>query len=266
MEIIKSVKNELVKKITDLAAYVERNSVGSVPLYGINAVEWAYNSGWNIEYILISESAVKSLYNNEFLSQFKKYYISDYLNKKITGVSHIIDVCGVAKKNTGDSAGNIFGSQKPIVILDRVLDHGNIGTIVRTLRGFGFDKLIMTNYGMDIYYKNIVGASRGEVFNIDFVNLDFDELMLNIKQYNYKIISTEADCDYDINDMDGDGFKLPELYAIVFGNEERGISERMLACADFSVGCRLYNNVDSLNVGVAAGIILNKLQALGKDN
>ena len=259
MEIIKSVKNEFVKQMTDLAACVERKAVGAVPLYGLNAIEWAYNAGWSIEYILISESAVKSVYNNEFLSRFKKYYISDYLNKKITGVSHIIDVCGFAKnKNNSD----IFTDKKPVVILDRVLDHGNIGTIVRTMRAFGFDKLIMTNYGtdMDIYYKNIVGASRGEVFNVHFANISFDKLMIDIEKNKYKIISTKALCDYDINDM-GIKYKLPELYMVVFGNEEHGISEQLLTHADFSVGCTLHNNIDSLNVGVAAGIILNKFRS-----
>ena len=255
MEIIKSVKNEMIKQMTELAACVERKTANAVPLYGFNAVEWAYNAGWTIEYILISESAVKSLYSNEFLSQFKKYYISDFLNKKITGVSHIIDVCGLAKNNNY-VAKNIFDSKKPVVILERVLDHGNIGTIVRTMRGFGFDKLVMTNYNMDIYYKNIIGASRGEVFNVDFANLDFDELMNNVEKNSYKIISTKACCDYDINDK----FILPESYAIVFGNEETGISDQLLMRADFSIGCRMQNNIDSLNVGVAAGIILNKLQ------
>lgn len=259
MEIIKSVKNEFVEQIIELAACVERKVANAVPLYGLNAVEWAYNAGWNIEYILISESAIKSLYTNEFLSKFKKYYISDYLNKKITGVSHIIDVCGISKKNLGKNISGIFESKKPIVILDRVLDHGNIGTIVRTIRAFGFDKLIMTNYSMDIYYRNIVGASRGEVFNVDFANIDFDELMINIEKNNYKIISTKAYCDCDINDI-GNKFVLPESYAIVFGNEENGVSEQLLERTYFSIGCNMQNNVDSLNVGVAAGIILNKLQ------
>jgi TrmH family RNA methyltransferase len=264
MEIIKSVKNEFVRQVTELASCVERKAADAVPLYGINAVEWAHNAGWNIEYILISESAIKSLYNNEFLSQFKKYYISDHLNKKITGVSHIIDVCGFAGKNISNNALNIFGSKKPVIILDRVLDHGNIGTIVRTMRAFGFNNLIMTNYSMDIYYRNIVGASRGEVFNIDFANIDVDELMLNIEKNNYKIISTKAYFDYDINDAENK-FIMPESYAIVFGNEEHGVSEQILNCADFSIGCHMQNNVDSLNVGVAAGIILNKLQLSDKN-
>jgi RNA methyltransferase, TrmH family len=72
-----------------------------------------------------------------------------------------LDVVGIpGPLNAQDRMGNF------VVVLDHVQDHGNIGTIIRTASAFGIRDLISTTPTLDIFYKKIVSASRGRVFDM----------------------------------------------------------------------------------------------------
>ena len=262
MEIIRSVKHEKVAQIIKLSDFANRNRSHCVPVYGSEALEWAITANLIIDSIFISQSADIPLLISKFPNIKNKYYITDFLNKKITNVSHITDVCALAYKNEKD-IGNAMENSENIIALDRVLDHGNIGTIIRTMRCFGFNNLVFTNYNMDVYYKNIVNASRGEAFKIISKQVEINQLITMLRTHNYQIISTASNYSLNINDstniLSG---RINAPYALIFGNETNGIEPGLINQSDAVIGCPMDNGIDSLNVSVAAGIILNKLSQL----
>jgi len=257
MEIIRSIKHEKISNIINLRDLSYRNQSPYIPIYGIEALEWAIQADYKIETIFISESHNVPTFISEN-QNIEILYISEFLNKKITGLSHVLDLCALACKKNVDIY-TIMNRKKNIVILDEVLDHGNIGTIVRTMRCFGYNTLIFTNYEMDLYYKNIVNASRGEAFNIIHQSIEMNQLINMLKNHNYKIYSTAANFSLNINVL---STKINDHYAIILGNETNGINPKLLELSDSIIGCPLQNGIDSLNVGVAAGIIFNKMSLL----
>jgi len=257
MEIIRSMKHEKVSKIIDLCDLSHRNHSPYIPVYGSEALEWAIKADFNIETIFISES------HNipSFICETQKteiLYISEFLNKKITNLSHVLDLCALVCKKD-ENIYTVMNNKENIVILDQVLDHGNIGTIVRTMRCFGYNNMIFTNYEMDLYYKNIVNASRGEAFKVIHQSMEMNQLINILKNHDYKIYSTAANYSLNINDL---STKINDHYAIILGNETSGIDQKLLELSDIIIGCPMQNGIDSLNVGVAAGIIFNKMSLL----
>ncbi len=259
MEIIRSIKHEKVSQIIELIDFANREQSSYIPVYGSEALEWAVNSKLKIDSIFISQSVNIPAFIND-ISFADKYYITEFLNKKITNVSHIIDICALACKRENE-IDNAIKNKENIIVLDRVLDHGNIGTIIRTMRCFGYNNIIFTNYNMDVYYKNIVNSSRGEAFKIRHQNIKMDQMVQILKDNNYKIISTASDYSLNINDLKE---KIDNHYAIIFGNETNGIDQKLIDLSDLIIGCPMNNGIDSLNVGVAAGIILNRMSIYSK--
>jgi len=257
MEIIRSVKQEYVSKIIHLSDYSCRSNSNYIPLYGLASIQWAENAGLEIEVIFIAESVMNNYIDHKLRKKYKSFIISDFLNKKITNISHIVDVCGIASKKES-SLNDLIANQENFIVFDRVLDHGNIGSIIRTMRGFNFNNLILTDYNIDVYYKNIVNSSRGESFQVNCFNIKYDDIIEKFKA-NYQIICTKADCDINVNKLENNN-KIKNPFVVIFGNESDGVSDKLINISNISLGIPMKNSVDSLNIGVAAGIILNKLQ------
>jgi TrmH family RNA methyltransferase len=250
MEVIRSAKHDKISALIELGNASKRRGSPLVPVYGEEALDWAIGAGLKIDSLYISETGG---YGGA-LPGVKTYRVSDFLNKKITGYSHVIDVCALAEKKP-ESIEDAMGNREAVVILDRVLDHGNIGTIIRAMRCFGYGNLVFTNYYMDAYYKNIVNSSRGEAFKIVHDSIDAEKIIASLKRRGYKIYATSSDYTININDA----CRFPQPYAVIFGNETDGIGDELMSLSDGIIGCPISKDVDSLNVGVAAGIILNRM-------
>lgn len=223
-------------------------------LLGIESIKWCHEANLNIEHVFITENIeidndIQCLLLDRKISC---YEISKGISKKISQTSYPIPYIGVAyipKTDTRPVTGDM------VVVLDDVKDHGNIGTIIRTAVAFGVTDIITVNSTEDIYYKNIVYASRGTVFGINSRQLTLSNCLKMLKQAGYQIVTTSPHAKVSLSE-----FELPSKpLAVVFGNETNGISDSVFEAADINVKITL-DKVESLNVGIAAGIILYDLQ------
>ncbi len=137
-----------------------------------------------------------------------------------------------------------------IVYLDHINDPGNMGTIIRTALAFNYDGVVLSKDCVSIYNEKVIAASKGAIFllPIGYQNIhDFDET------YHF-IVSTLSNESKDLADV-----KSHEKIVLVLGNEAHGVSEESLKRADELVKIPV-NNIDSLNVSVAAGILMYSLK------
>ena len=134
------------------------------------------------------------------------------------------------------------------ILLDNVQDPGNIGAIIRTADAFGIDSVLLTQDCADPYNPKTVRASMGAIFRqkVSFISID------ELKSSKARIIGTGSKSGeyYYINDMN-----LSNA-VIVLGNEGQGISDSLKAMCDEMLTIPLTQNCESLNVSIAASIIM----------
>ena len=109
--------------------------------------------------------------------------------------------------------------------------------------------MILSNGTVDLYNEKVLAATKGGIFAIDVF---YDDLANFNKR---KIVSTLNEKSVPLN-------KLPkyEDFILVLGNESHGVSKEVCDIADDFVKIEMSNNIDSLNVAVAAGILMNHLK------
>jgi TrmH family RNA methyltransferase len=131
-------------------------------------------------------------------------------------------------------------------------DPGNVGTILRTLDAVGSDALFLVDGGVDLYHPTCVRASMGTIFWEPVVSTSFDEFMSWAKREEIQLIGTSAHAQVDYRES---GLGKPP-WILVLGNEQKGLSPEQIAACDVTVSLPMRGKVSSLNLAVAAGILL----------
>lgn len=169
------------------------------------------------------------------------------------------------KLSTTKSGSNIFAVvNKPkyslvvgtrYLVLDNVQDPGNVGTMIRSAYSFGFDAVILTNDSADQFNDKTIRASQGSVFHIPVIAMEIEKIFDYFKEHSIATIATHVDNKRQTLDtLD----KMRSL-AIIMGSEGQGVSSYTLEHVDETVHIAT-SNFESLNVGVAAGIICYELK------
>ena len=140
------------------------------------------------------------------------------------------------------------------LILDNISDPGNMGTILRTAIWFGIKDVILSSECVDLYNSKVVRSGMGAHFHLNQIVINsLDNLIPKLQKDGFSIIGAELD-GTSINK-----FTVPSKWALVLGSEAHGISPYIKSSLDESVTIPNKDNLESLNVAVAAGIILNSL-------
>lgn len=242
---INSLNNERVKRWTSLNDKKYQEQEGLFLIEGEHLVEEAFKSDHLVETIVLDGCN----YDYENVS-----YVSEAVMKKITNLTNVPKIIGVSKKiQPKDFNGNM-------VILDRVADPGNLGTIIRSAVAFGIDTIVLGKGSVSVYNPKVVRATEGLLFHINIIEADLEEFIPKIKENGYKIFVTDV--------LNGNSLyeeKFDGLCAIVMGNEGVGVNEDIKALRDEALYIPIDKTCESLNVGVATSIILYEMARGLKD-
>lgn len=128
-----------------------------------------------------------------------------------------------------------------LVVSDGISDPGNLGAIVRTARAFGFDGMLLLAGSVDLFNDKVLRASKGHALFMPHKYGSIEDLE------GYQVIAADS--------RGGGPSPCDPPFALVFGSEAHGVSPDVLKKAK-RVGIAMQEGVESLNVGVAAGILL----------
>lgn len=147
-----------------------------------------------------------------------------------------------------------------MVILENIRSAHNVGSIFRTADGAGVEKIYLLGYTptpIDRFgrtqseiKKTSLGAS--ETIEWEHITESYTELIKKLQTEGYEIVAVEQNA----NARTLSGFSVPENVAYIFGNEVDGVSSELLSQADTIVEIPMLGQKESLNVSVAAGIVL----------
>jgi TrmH family RNA methyltransferase len=145
------------------------------------------------------------------------------------------------------------------LVLDDVRDPGNLGTIVRTAVGLGVADIVCTDTETDLTSRKVLDSSRAAVLRAAIHRYDSPlEAVEALRQQGFEVVATSSRGTVDQSATPLRGGRV----ALVIGNESAGIGQPVLDAADHVVRIPMTGGVESLNVGVAAGISLYELRAL----
>jgi len=139
-----------------------------------------------------------------------------------------------------------------ILLLDRIQDPGNLGTIIRTADWFGIGHVFCSNDTVDVYNPKVIQATMGSICRVSLHYTDLKQLLISLSD-TWRIYGTISD-----------GVSIykaePEFpAAIIIGNESKGISEEYFPLLTHRIGIPSRSRgAESLNAAVAAGIICSE--------
>ena len=159
-------------------------------------------------------------------------------------------VLGVVQIQAWDRS-RVLDSAAPLLLLDRMRDPGNLGLILRTAEAAGVGAIFLSSGSVELHNPKVVRASRGSIFRVPaFRNENLPPLLEDLRSRKVRILSAH------IEGTPLDQVDPGERFAIILGNETFGIDPALAAQADTSVTIPMAEGVNSLNVAIAAGILL----------
>ena len=143
-------------------------------------------------------------------------------------------------------------NKKSLLILENIQDPGNLGTMLRVGEAAGLSGLIMSEDTVDIYNPKVVRSTMGSIFRLPFICAgDLKALVKELKERNIKVYASTLE-----NSSSYDSFDYTLNHAFIMGNESGGVSEDLCRLADDSLHIPMQGQTESLNVSVAAAILL----------
>jgi TrmH family RNA methyltransferase len=178
-------------------------------------------------------------------------------DREFAGIADTVNAQGVlalvrAEKVTAEDLMDRLGAPSVVVALDGIADPGNLGSILRTCDWFGTGGVLLGSGSVDLYNPKVVRATMGGIFRVPVaVDLDLPEEALRAKARGYTVFVADQSARVPLAEA-----RFPERTLIALGNEAHGVSAALARIADERISIPRFGSAESLNVGVACGILL----------
>ncbi|GAA0181907.1 RNA methyltransferase [Clostridium sediminicola] len=250
MKAINSKDNSIIKEIKKLNIKKYRTENKRFLIEGIRFVEEALKSEFNIPYIFVCESLIGKIEGNINLkkSNTEVYLLNEKLMKYICntqtpqGIAAVIDMKEDLDLDTSEGV---------YILVDRIQDPGNMGTIIRTAHAIGAKGIIVTKGTVDVYNDKTLRSTMGSIFKVPIICDDNGVVVNNLRSEGYELIVSTLNATESFYDVDLTGKIL-----LTIGNEGNGICKKIIDSADKSVKIPMVGDAESLNVAVAAAVMM----------
>ena len=242
MKEITSVNNPLIKELIKLKQKKYRDKEKKFIVEGYNIIEEAKDY---ITLIITSSKEDENILPNVEHILVPKEIIGK-LSETVTPQG-IIGIC-----NYVTSRENFEGN---VLVLDGLQDPGNIGTLIRTAICFDFNTIYITDNSCDIYNEKVLRATQGGIFKVNIIRKNINDIIDDLKKKGYYIVGTSLKNGIPLNDIN---FK--NLNAIILGNEGNGVYKETIERSNINAYIPINTSMESLNVAIAGGIIMNKVR------
>jgi len=234
---ITSLQNETIKSLIKLKQKKYRDETNTFLIEGFHLVEEARKSHKILKII--------TTLNETFLED--TIYVSDHVMNKLAFTKTPQPIMALCQKNDTNM---ICKEGKRYLLLDRLQDPGNVGTIMRTALAFGYDQIIMSPDCVDLYNDKVVRSTQGALFQMDVYVLELNKAIEKLHEQDVSVYGT---CLQNASSIEM--YQAKDKMAFVMGNEGQGVSQDVLDICDHLLYIPI-QSVESLNVGIAAAITM----------
>lgn len=251
---ITSLSNPLIKQARSLRQKKARQESGLFLVEGIHHAGEALEAGWDVEFVLYAPDLLTSSFARDLIARLgaKPQPVSVAVMESLADKENPQGILAIARqKNAGF---NDLKSPRRSVALVSPQDPGNVGTILRTMDAVGADALFLLDGGVDLFHPTVVRSSMGTLFWKPVIQATFADFAFWARGTHMQLIGTSAHADVDYHTL------VPHLpWVLVLGNEQKGLSLEQVNACDVTVSLPMRGRVSSLNLSVAAGVLLYKL-------
>lgn len=232
--LIQSVENDKIRFLKKLEQKKHRQEQGLFVVEGPHLFEMAKQSG-----------LIHSVYATSFAYEgdYEFHLVAEPLFAKLSDVESpqgVIAVCRIVPRE--EDSGRIL-------LLDGIQDPGNMGTLLRSALAFGFRRVVAER-SVDFYSPKVVRATQGALFELTLEDRPLSPLIEEHPEWN--VIGTALQDSVPLEEAPKPGTPL----ALLLGNEGAGVRRELLAKTAFNVRIGI-DSIESLNVGVAGGILMH---------
>src|SRR3712207_6391580 len=176
---IKSKDNDKFKLTKSLLTTKYRNKEGKYIAEGQRTIELAIEYGASIEFVFVNERFYNDPSKSVLIASLKEsthvYILNDSLFRQVVTTENSQGILAVINKKKIDSRDFNKNKHKKIIVVDRIQDPGNMGTIIRTADAAGFGLIICIKGTVDYYNPKVVRSAMGSMFYMDMMSLDNEE-------------------------------------------------------------------------------------------
>ncbi|MEH6537401.1 MAG: RNA methyltransferase [Psychroserpens sp.] len=251
---ITSTQNQLVKQILVLKEKSrERRKSGLFIIEGQRELSLAIKANYSIETLLFyPELCSEGDLNALNTSEIERIQISKDVFQKLAYRDTTEGIIAIVKSKSHAIEGLKFLKENPLILIAEAPEKpGNIGALLRTADAANVDAVIIANPKGDLYNPNIIRSSVGCIFTNQVAVGETSEIIAFLKQNNVAIYCAALQASVDYHTQD---FTKPT--AIVVGTEAIGLSNEWLNHSTQNVIIPMQGEIDSMNVSVAAGILI----------
>lgn len=243
--IITARDNKIFKLAKALKDRRRREEYKAFLIEGMRSVKDAAEKGAQIKFIIKKDGFV---FNEAFECPVYTFApkLFDELSDTVTPQG-IMAVCAMKTNNLSDLDGDC------IVMCESVQDPGNIGTVIRTAHAAFCGGVVLSKGCCDLYNPKTVRATMTGIFSVPVsCNAESEEVIAHFKERGYKIVAGAL----HKNCVPLYKASLKGKVLIIIGNEGGGVSEKTLSLCDEIVKIPMRDDAESLNVGIAGGILM----------
>ena len=234
---ITSINNEYIKEISKLNEKKYRDKLNKYLIEGLHLVTEA------LKYDIIDTIIIREDFSYE--TNIKHIIVSNEVMKKLSDNPSIPKIMAVVNKKESTIKGN------KILLLDRLQDPGNLGTILRTADSANLKQIILSSDSADPYNPKVVRSTMGAIFRMNIITTDnLAKTLQMIKKHKFEVVATSLDTDKSVYDI------KYNKKVIIIGNEAKGVSKEIQDLADQRVKIPMLGKTESLNASVAASIMI----------
>jgi TrmH family RNA methyltransferase len=253
--------NPLVKQLRQAFSRSELTDAGDCAIEGLRILEEAIRSGLRFSAVFFRESAQAAADRllPQIGAQVETLLLPDKLFDTLVPSESPQGVAALVRLKQFSLDDVLERLQVgPIIVLAGLQDPGNLGTILRSAEAFGSAGAVLGEGTVSPFNSKVVRASAGSVFRLPTVHAHgksatekLEEVCAKLRKQSVRLIATSSHKGTPIDQAD-----LKKPSAIFFGNEGSGLPRDLMAQVDESIAIPHAAQVESLNAGVAASIVL----------
>ncbi|HZW78092.1 MAG TPA: RNA methyltransferase [Flavobacteriaceae bacterium] len=254
---ISSLQNPLIKSIVSLREKSrERKKTGLFVLEGLREFFLAIDGRYEIKHLLICQDLITSPLEKDLLkridSDVEITYITSELYRKIAYRGSTEGLLAIVKTKNFTLGNLQFDQPNPLILVAEAPEKpGNIGALLRTADAANLDAVIIANPKTDMYNPNIIRSSVGCLFTNTIATGTTSEILQFLKNSNINIFCAALQASVPYHTAD-----FSKSCALVVGTEDTGLSEEWLEASTQNIIIPMQGQIDSMNVSVAAGILI----------
>ena len=227
---------------------------------GAQIIRRACQAGCRARSFLLAPRWIPGLSDLLDASPAPVYVVSEAQAEQVTGFHVHRGALASMERVAGPSLSDLLDARR-LVVCEDIVDHTNVGAIIRCAAGLGWDGVVLAPRAADPLYRRAIKTSMGTVFSIPWARMDdwaHDLDRLRASGFTVVAMALRPDA-VPLAQFARDLAERPRRVALLMGTEGAGLSSTWLNQADVAVRIPMARGVDSLNVAAAAAVACYEL-------